>query len=110
MRARETRTRSGAEIAFIVMRSLAAARVLWGNGGALPLDALPGLVPASARVIAPTVARLCALGIAEVSGGTVRLTERGAHEICGRGGAVVPPRATATGGPHRGAAAPRRLT
>lgn len=94
MRARETRTRSAAEVAFIVLRSLAAVRLLWSNGGALPLDALPGLVPASDPAIGLAVERLCALGIAEVSGETVRLTERGAREICGRGDAVVPARSS----------------
>jgi hypothetical protein len=80
------------------MRLLTAARLLWSNGGALPLDALPGLVPASNPAIARAVGRLCALGIAEVSGDTVRLTERGARELCDHGGAVVqrrPPTTTA---------------
>jgi hypothetical protein len=96
MGARETRTRSGAEVAFIVMKCLAAARLLWSNGGALPLDVLPGLVPASGPAIALAVQRLRAEGIVEVSGNNVRLSEHGAREICARGGAVVHLQSTTT--------------
>ena len=41
----QTRVRSDAELAFIVMRALASARLLWARGGALPLEALASLVP-----------------------------------------------------------------
>jgi hypothetical protein len=78
------------------MKSLAAARLLWSDGAALPLDALAALVPASDSAVARAVARLCALGIAEVSGRTVRLTELGAREICDRGGAAAEVRPSTT--------------
>lgn len=81
---RGIRVRSGAEVAFLILRVLAAARLFWSDRGALPLDALPALVAASAETIALAVERLCREGIAEVSAGTgtLRLTERGARELC----------------------------
>jgi len=80
----EVRARSGAEVAFVVMRALARARLLWARGGAVPVEVLPGIVPAPADAIAYAIERLCEEGIAEraSSGAAVRLTERGAREIC----------------------------
>lgn len=82
----ETRNRSGAEVAFTVMKALSAARLLWSDEGALPLQALPGLLSTPESDVALAVDRLCAEGVAEVSqvDQTVRLTERGAREICDR--------------------------
>ena len=79
----EIRPRSAAEVAFIVMRALVTARLLWARRGALPLDALPALAAVPADKIALAVERLCGEGIAEVSAAdrTVRLTERTAAEI-----------------------------
>jgi hypothetical protein len=88
------RARSDAELAFIVMRALAAARLLWARGGALPVDALPTMVQAAPDEVAVAVAMLCDEGIAEVGvhDGTVRLTERAAWEItaAGCGGGAAP--------------------
>ena len=80
----ETRDRSGPEVAFIVMRALATARLLWARGGALPLATLSDLVQAPAEAVAVTVDRLCDEGMAELSASdaTVRLTERGMREMC----------------------------
>jgi hypothetical protein len=80
----EMRARSGAEVAFVVMRALARARLLWAHGGALPVEVLPGIVPAPAEAIAQAIDRLCEEGIAERAGpgAAVRLTERAAREIC----------------------------
>jgi hypothetical protein len=79
----EVRARSGAEVAFIVMRALVGARLLWARGGALPFDALPALVAVPPGPIALAIERLCEEGIAEVPAGarTVRLTERAAREL-----------------------------
>jgi hypothetical protein len=80
----EIRARSGAEVAFMVMRALIHARLLWARGGALPFDALPALVAAPPGPIAVAIERLCEEGVAEVSTGerTVRLTDRAARELC----------------------------
>jgi hypothetical protein len=89
----EVRARSGAEVAFIVMRALVGARLLWARGGALPFDALPALVAVPPGPIALAIERLCEEGIAEVSAGahTVRLTERAARELVGAAAADVRP-------------------
>jgi hypothetical protein len=81
----EVRARSGAEVAFVVMRALVGARLLWARGGALPFDALPALVAVPPGPIALAIERLCEEGIVEVSAGagTVRLTERAARELVG---------------------------
>ena len=94
------RARSTAEIAFLVMRALANARLLWVRDGALPLDALPALIPVSAAAIARAIDRLGEEGIVEVShpAATVRLTERAAREICG-GIDPEAPAAQRVGGP-----------
>ena len=86
----QTRVRSDAELAFIVMRALASARLLWARGGALPLDALASLVVAEPHEIAMAVNLLCDEGMAEVanSDGTVRLTERAAREIASQRGGL----------------------
>jgi hypothetical protein len=68
------------------MRTLARARLLWSDAGALPIDSLPELASASAAEVDLAVERLCAEGIAELSptGRLIRLTARGAHDICDR--------------------------
>lgn len=80
----EARTRTGAELAFDVMRALATARLLWGCDAALPLDGLPGLVQAPAEAVATTLDRLCEEGIVEVSRGdaTVRFTAAAVRDMC----------------------------
>ena len=80
----EPRTRSGAELAFNVMRELATARLLWGCDAALPLDALPGLVQAPAEAVAIALDRLWDEGIIEVShcDATVRFTEDAVRDMC----------------------------
>jgi|SRR5579862_1664718 len=87
-----TRARSGAEVAFIVMRVLIRARVLWARGGAVPLDALPALVAASPYAVSVAVERLCEEGIAELRAGecTVCLTDRAAAEFLARGDCASP--------------------
>jgi len=82
----EVRSRSGAEVAFIVMRALATARLLWARDGALPIDMLPALVEAPAEAIAMTIDGLCDEGLAEVSvhDATVRLTDRALRDLCDR--------------------------
>jgi len=84
----QTRVRSDAELAFIVMRALASARLLWARGGALPLDALASLVVAEPDDIAVAVALLCDEGMAEVANndGTVRLTEHAVQEMASQHG------------------------
>jgi len=83
----QPRARSDAELAFVVMRALTAARLLWARGAALPVDDLAPLVDAPPDEIVRAVDGLCAEGIAERcgSGATVRLTEHAAREL-GRGG------------------------
>ena len=89
----ETRNRSGAEVAFTIMRVLATAQVLWGRNSAVPLDSLYVLVPVGVADVTLAVDRLCDEGIAEcLADGTIRLTERAARECC-------PPDA-ATGAAH----------
>src|SRR5262249_3978230 len=61
----QTRVRSDAELAFVVMRTLAAARLLWAHGAALPVDDLAPLVDAPPDEIVRAVDGLCAEGIAE---------------------------------------------
>jgi hypothetical protein len=78
----ETKMRSAAEVAFMVMRVLATARLLWARGGAVPIAALSALVPADGAALAFAVDRLCDEGIAEhAPDATVRLTERAAFEL-----------------------------
>jgi len=79
------RARSGAEVTFVVLRALVAARVLWAGAGALPLDALPALLALPVGPIASAVEWLCEEGIVELSARarTVRLTERAARELVG---------------------------
>jgi len=82
----ETRSRSGAEVAFMIMRVLATARVLWGRSCALPLDALHALVPVDVEAVAVAVDRLCEESIAELlTDGRIRLTDRAARECCTTG-------------------------
>lgn len=90
---REVRNRSGAEVAFIVMRTLATARLLWARSGAVPLATLSELVQAPAEAVAVTVDRLCDEGITEVSesDATVRLTERGMRDMCALVNIETPP-------------------
>ena len=82
----EVRTRSGAEVAFVVMRALATARLLWARDGGLPIDLLPALVQAPAEAIASTIDGLCEEGLAEISelNATVRLTDRAMRDLCDR--------------------------
>ena len=89
----EPRSRSGAEVAFDVMRALATARLLWGHDAALPLDALPELVQAPTDSVASALERLCDEGIVEVSGAdaTVRFTAGAVRDMCANlgGGAAA---------------------
>lgn len=86
MQAGETRNRSGAEVAFMIMRVLATARVLWARSSAVPMDALYVLVPVDAATVTLAVDRLCDEGFAEVlANGTIRLTDRAARECCPTG-------------------------
>jgi len=91
---RDPRARSDAELAFVVMRALAAARLLWARNGALPVDALASLVAAPADEISRALDGLYAEGIAEcgAADATVRLTEHAARELSrlGRSGAINP--------------------
>ena len=75
------------------MRALAAARVLWARGGAIPLATLSDLVQAPAESVAATVDRLCDEGVTEFSASdaTVRLTEGAMREMCQLDGLVVSP-------------------
>jgi hypothetical protein len=77
------RTRSDAETAFNLMRTLAIARFLWAGGGALPVAELPVLVGADPGQIALAVEQLCDEGVAErcADDAALRLTERTAKEI-----------------------------
>ena len=77
------RVRSDAELAFVVMRALTNARLLWARRGELPVDALAPLVDAPPDEIVRAVDGLCAEGIAErgASGTTVRLTEYAVREL-----------------------------
>ena len=86
------RERSGAEVAFDVMRALTTARLLWGRDGALPLAELPGLVQAPAEAVALTVDRLCDEGIAIVSepDATVRVTDDAMRDLYNHSGAGAP--------------------
>ena len=77
----QPRARSDAELAFVVMRALTAARLLWARRAALPVDDLAPLVDAPPEEIVRAVDGLCAEGIAERSGSTVRLTEDAAREL-----------------------------
>jgi hypothetical protein len=78
-------------VAFIVMRVLIRARVLWARGGAVPLDALPALVEASPYAVSVALERLCEEGIAELRGErTVCLTDRAAAEFLARGDCASP--------------------
>jgi hypothetical protein len=65
------------------MRALANARLFWVRDGALPLEALPGLIRVPRAAIPPAIDRLCDEGIVEVSEvtATVKLTECAAREI-----------------------------
>jgi hypothetical protein len=80
----EPRKRSRAELAFNVMRALATARVLWGRDGALPLDALAGIVQAPPDAVVRAVNRLSAEGIVELVPGDaiVRLTATAVRDMC----------------------------
>lgn len=81
--ASETKSRSGAEVAFMIMRVLATARVLWARHSAVPMDSLYALLPVDAADVALAVDRLCDEGIAErLANGTVRLTEPAVRECC----------------------------
>lgn len=87
----EIRSRSGAEVAFMIMRVLATARVLWARSSAVPMDALCALVPVAAADVALAVDRLCDEGIAErVADGTIRLTELAARDGCVAGDGWMP--------------------
>jgi hypothetical protein len=79
-------------VAFIVMRVLIRARVLWARGGAVPIDALPALVAASPYAVSVALDRLCEEGIAELrtGEGTVCLTDRAAAEFLARGDRPAP--------------------
>jgi len=83
----EARGRSAAEVAFVVMRLLAAVRLIWARGGALPLEALSTLLGEPADAIALAIERLREEGIAELSAadGTARLTDAAAREFLARG-------------------------
>jgi hypothetical protein len=89
----EVRSRSGAEVAFVVMRALATARLLWARDGALPIEMLPALVEAPAEAIALTIDGLCDEGLAEVSelDATVRLTDRAMRDLCNGSELFAPP-------------------
>ena len=88
----ETRNRSGAEVAFMIMRVLATARVLWARNSAVPVDALNALVPVGVADVTLAVDRLCDEGIAErLADGTIRLTERAARECCPPGAGATQP-------------------
>jgi hypothetical protein len=77
------RTRSDAETAFNLMRTLAIARFLWAGGGALPIADLAALVGAEPGQIALAIEQLCDEGVAErcADDAALRLTERMAKEI-----------------------------
>ena len=97
----EVRSRSGAEVAFSILRVLVGARLLWARDGALPVEALPALASVPPSAIAVALERLCAEGVAELAPGTqtVRLTERAAREL------AETPSAAAAHGSERPAAA-----
>lgn len=84
----DIRSRSDAEVAFAVMRALATVRVLWRRSGGLELATLSELAQAPADAVAVTVDRLCDEGLVERPEHefTVRLTERGAREMCAEDG------------------------
>jgi hypothetical protein len=88
------RVRSGAEVAFMVMRILVMSRLLWQDGGALPLDRLETLIDVPGDQLATALERLCDEGIAQIclESGTLRLTDGAAVELLG----CPPPSAAAT--------------
>jgi DNA-binding IclR family transcriptional regulator len=98
----EVRQRSAAEVAFIVVRALATARLLWGRDWALPLDALADLVSAPRDTTARVIERLREEGVAQVSAGerTVRITDAASRELfqCLDGMGLVAPGATGGAG------------
>jgi len=77
------RTRSDAETAFNLMRTLAAARLLWAGAGALPLEDLAGILGADPVQLALAVEQLCDEGVAELCADmtALRLTERTVREL-----------------------------
>ena len=99
MRRTRKRARSTAEIAFLIMRALAYARLLWRRDGALPLDALPALLAAPGAAIGAAIERLSEEGVCEVdvAASTIRLTEPAARDIFRRAGAPAPALPSAAG-------------
>jgi hypothetical protein len=67
----------------MVMRVLATARLLWADGGAVPIAALPSVIPASAAALATAVEYLCGEAIAErcEDHAALRLTDHAAGEL-----------------------------
>jgi len=79
------RSRSRAEAAFAIMRALLKGRLLWPYDGALPLEALEGLVGAPLTVLTSALAHLSDEGVVLVdqSAGTVQLSAETLRELGG---------------------------
>jgi hypothetical protein len=79
----QPRSRSRAEAAFAIMRTLLKGRLLWPYDGALPLEALEALVDAPLTVLTSALAHLSDEGVVLVdkSAGTVQLSGELLNEL-----------------------------
>jgi DNA-binding IclR family transcriptional regulator len=74
---------SGAEIAFVLLRTLATGRALWGTAGALSTASLCGLLHADPGTVAGALDSLSDEGLVVVDheDGLVQLTDRAMHDL-----------------------------
>lgn len=79
----ETGQRSRAEIAFLLLRTLAAGQALWGSAGALSIANLGAMLHADASQVDGTLDCLSDEGMIHVdlSLGVVRLTEKARRDL-----------------------------
>ena len=79
----ETGKRSSAEIAFLLLRTLAAGQALWGPAGALLIANLGAMLHADAAQVDGALDCLSDEGMIDVdeSRGVVRLTERAQRDL-----------------------------
>ena len=79
------RKSSSAEIAFVLLRTLATGRALWGTDGALSTASLCGLLHADAGQVAGALDSLCDEGLVVVDRrdgvGVVHLTDLAVHDL-----------------------------
>ena len=84
MDASDGRRRTGAEVVFVLMRTLLAGRLLWGADSAQSLASLRPLLGANPGQVARALLYLRDEGMVRVDRrGMVRLTERAFRELLG---------------------------